>query len=348
MKKTLLAFTLVAVFAACKKSPVQEPIMIDPVEVENTNFYVSKIKEENNPYMPVPNATYNYLGCGYDITGRYVDNSSVRTPVIDVNKVSTIYPSRIVKWAINSSSSPISRFGENAEVLSLNLSASIKATRTLKAFRKTLTSLPDSALSKRYIYAVAMSPITLDRVNLNLPIVSAFSNVFSDSFLADVSSLAPAELVQKYGTHVLENIYLGEKLEIIYQAESSKTRADDRIEKAEIGYSRGATACLNLFTGIYYSGPAYINTNKNQRLFYKTFGGDPATLPQLPQDKALNPKMDFTNWRHSSTRANATMIDIDENGLIPLQNFIFDPIRKAAVEAYINQYIQDNSVRLID
>jgi hypothetical protein len=350
MKKTLLALTLIVAFAACKKSPAEEPVIVNPVEVEaeNTNFYVSKIKETISPFVPIANTTYKYLGCGYDITGRYGDFTSVRNAVIDVNKVSTLYPGRIWISGINSSGTPKTGVAQNAEVFSQMLSNSVDATKTYKVFKKSLTSLSDSALSKKYIYGIAMYTVFWQKATLNVPVLEAFSNTFSDAFISDVNNLAPAALVQKYGTHVMDDIHLGAKLEIIYQAKSKKTQSEEKQLKANIGLSRGTIAGFSSSTGQYYSGPAYINSNTDQKLFYKTFGGDTTKLPQLPQDNALNPRMDFRNWWLSSTPANSTMIDVNESGLIPLQNFVFDSAKKVALEAYISQYIQDNSVRLID
>ncbi len=40
------------------------------------------------------------------------------------------------------------------------------------------------------------------------------------------------------------------------------------------------------------------------------------------------------------------MVEFGSNGLIPLYEFIKDPVKKAEMKAYIDKYLIDNQVRL--
>ncbi len=170
------------------------------------------------------------------------------------------------------------------------------------------------------------------------------NNYLTENFKSDIANLAPAAIVEKYGTHVLTNITLGAKFQVGYRTQTTNSNRKEAV-KAGISFS----ALFKIFgmnVDINYS-QSEATTNFDQTVFYRTIGGDGSKglIGELNLDNSP-PKLSIANWQSTCTPTNAALIDIDQNGLIPLEELITDASKKAAVKAYINQYLIDNQINM--
>ena len=150
-------------------------------------------------------------------------------------------------------------------------------------------------------------------------------------------------LVQKYGTHILLDIYTGAKLELKFQSETINT---NREEAARAGIKAGVKDIvdLNISNSI---DETRTSLNYNRKLYYATRGGNPSygLVGTLNLDQTNTP-INITNWQNSSTPANAVLVDIGQYGMMFIYDLIADPIKKAAVKTYVDQYLLNNQVYL--
>jgi hypothetical protein len=156
--------------------------------------------------------------------------------------------------------------------------------------------------------------------------------------------MTPADLVKKYGTHVLTDINLGARLSLYYQ---TKTNNPDREAAARAGLNDGAKKRLKISIDDVFDTSAS-SSNYSSRLAYVTAGGSPTfggTIGCINLDRTVS-GINIESWKNSLNEANATLIGIGDNGLIPLYDFISDAVLKQQVKAYIETYMQQNEAKL--
>ncbi|MDP9078767.1 MAG: MACPF domain-containing protein [Bacteroidota bacterium] len=340
LKKTLLMLGLIAVLGSCKKSPNQIPkkdngTLPTDIKLTVTNGNLSNDLNEQG------NATYNVLGFGYDITDQYNDASSIRSAVINIPSFAKVNPGG---FDLNrSTTSYWENFsGENATNLVDQLSTQFDEANGLKVFKNTIASaFPGTdAFNSKYVYGYYSAIAVWKRMKIINDYNNALNSYVTGTFLQDANTLTAAELVKKYGTHVLRNITLGSRLNAVYQAEAPNTNRE-KISSTGLRYAIKTT--FGLSTGeLDPMDLVALNANTSAKIYFYAVGGDQSKLKEIIVNNKtiVNP----TDWFGSSTEEKARFIGVAKDGLIPLYNLITDVNKKAVVKAYIIKYIQDSGL----
>lgn len=326
MKKLL--FLIVAGSIWSCKSPVEAPVSDAPAK--------TTIQSSGDGKKDV-------LGYGYNVIGEFGNSSAATYKVIDVDRLTSEYPNR-VETDLSKKQEGVLITAENALTYSQKLSATLKLTVGFALFKSTISgSYSDaSAFSSKYLYGSYELVIQQKRVKFNSTI-DMLQTYLTPEFTTDVANNTPSYIVSKYGTHVLSDIILGAKLQVLYQSETSK---EERTIAAAAGLDVSVSTVFSLNTGLGYDKSS-TSQNSSQRIHYKTYGGDPSKslIGTLSLDQTVNP-VNISDWQSSSSVANAEMINISNDGLILISDLISDPIKKLAVKNYINQYLLDNGIKL--
>ncbi len=335
MKFFLLVITLIVFISSCTKDSGQ---ISNGNEIPSTEIEVAILDSERAHLIQQSDALYNFLGFGYDVTDSYSDAHSVRAAVIDMPKFVSQNPSRFdlgksTQRYWNTTSAV------NAEDFAYQLSKRLIETNGFKLFKNSLPHrfFNDDTFDKKYIYGNYALISEVERIKINFRFESIF---LTPTFKQDVNILNAAELVKKYGTHVLQDIKLGSKLSVYYQAQTASV---DRINVSKTGLRYVMKKFFGLSTGeldpVNFS---LLNANSSAKIFYEATGGDVSLLEKttINGNQFINP----TNWSNSLTLANAKFIDVAENGLIPLYDFIEDSQKQGIVKDYITKYISENQV----
>lgn len=289
---------------------------------------------------------YGGLGYGYDVTGEYANALSSRHQVINITQFVKDEPNRFDDGKVFSSEYS-HMYAENAMVFSDYLSRRLEITNGKNMFGKTLSANFSNSMTNnnkfeaKYVYAKAYHTIRYTRFRIN-PGVDQLLNYLTPEFLKSIDSKTPQQIVNEYGTHVMVDIYTGAKFEALYQAE---TTDPDREQATSEGIDLAMRAIFSALP-LSFDNPE-ANKNFNQRLSFRTIGGDPSKslIGYLNLDQP-NPKIDTSNWLNTVDENNSYLVDFDDNGLIYLYDLVADPTKKAALKAYINQYLIDNKVTL--
>ncbi len=90
----------------------------------------------------------------------------------------------------------------------------------------------------------------------------------------------------------------------------------------------------------------HLNANSSAQIYFSSVGGD---VSQLKTETIKNRLiLNLTNWGATRTEERARFIGIEDNGLISLDNFIDDSVKKAEVKTYIAKYIAAKAAKLIN
>jgi hypothetical protein len=340
MNKAILAFILLASISGCKKTS-ENNLKEEIGEVPKVEISVARFEDMSNVTEPQGDAIYNLLGYGYDITNKYASTSSVRAQVIDLPLFIANNDKEAFSPSNGTQNFSMSFYGANAEDLSAQLSERYDVSNGLNVFKSTfVSSFPESnALSKKYGYGY-FSWIFIRR-KLRIQATKG-SNSLTTIFTEDVKTLNAEQLVKKYGTHILQRIHIGTRINILYQSE-----VPDNSERI-LAIKEGMNYAINKVFGFFQSNGGLINvkalnTNSSIKLRYDMIGGDISKVKEL--EIVGVKRIDFNEWNKSLSESDYRFIDFDSNGLIPLYDLIADNTKKRVVKEFIVKYILENQTK---
>jgi hypothetical protein len=339
LKIICMLCVITAAFSSCKKSGLAEEKGL----TNNHNALAGFGRDGKN----------DLLGYGYNVLGEFGNASAATLPVIDVDKLQADQSNRVI-WDLSTKTDGKLEAGSDAVSYLKKLTTRFSSTfgadfLGMSLFRTTLTGSYTNInnFSSKNIYSSYNLLIQQKRVKLNAQRDVLLSYLDSE-FLSYVQNQTPEAIVNRYGTHILADIILGGKLDIIYQSETSKS---DKTTASSAGIDIHVKAIFNLNTGYTYD-TNYVLENSAQKLHYVTNGGDPtiSLIGDIVIGNSSNPNptptVNTTAWKNSCTLENSVLIDIPSNGLIPIYDFIPDQAKALAVKNYIIQYLTNNQGKL--
>lgn len=330
----ILAFLLL--MFSCNKHIIDENDGLDNFSEENSSIVT--------PFF-AGDGLYDVLGEGYDVTQDFAHPNSVRQPVIDIARlVNDRFGDFHQNHHVIQESEHIT--GQNTEDYSEKLSNKFDLGVPLFGGSIRRNFSETTTFNNKHSYGSYYKYIQHKRLGFFTPTSILAQQYLTQAFVNDIETLSPRNIVVKYGTHVLADIFLGGKLEVHYKTESN-TR--DYSRATEAGLKAGLTDVFSISADI-TTNITHKSTNFNQRLYYRTLGGDGTKGLEgtVNLDGSSVPSINIQQWQSSCNKDNVALINIGENGLIPIQDLISSPSKKTALTNYINQYFQDNRVKISD
>lgn len=332
MKKKLLYLLLVAgTVASCKKT-----------EVEQTEKIFDKKSEVPVRLMSAGDGQWDLLGFGYDVTKDFANSNSSTYPIVDVEKLRLENITSVISSGAEASQNDF-EVGENVEEFSRKITQ--KATLTGGAgllFKGTIdyNFSVENKWSSTYIYGLYNMKVIKRRVYM-MHDLDLLKRYLHPKFLSDIDNFSPAELVDLYGTHVLTDIRLGGKLELLYQAETTHS---NRTVAAGAGTE---TSFAKVF-GVSVSGTydqSSVKNNFNQKATARTIGGNSEQTISgitIGSDGRPSATINVSGWASGVTDSNAELVDI--NRAIPIYDLISNTTKREAVRSYVEQYLLNNQI----
>lgn len=290
---------------------------------------------------------YDVLGFGYDVTKDYFDYSGASSvAVIDVQAIAKAYPTSSNTGIITAS--PNTRttsqvVGETATQFSTQLTANSKISAKVGIFGGSLSTNFGSSENYDSKYSIASYQSFFRYKQLTIGLTpKEILPYLTVQFKNDLNNLSSIELVQKYGTHVLTDITLGARLQIMYKAQSLSTNKTSSIEAS-------LNATISLFSSeskITYN-KNLATQNKDYRIVYKGIGGDIKKMPGsgiISVDPTALKEINVGSWVESINPSNYRFIDSKPGTLIPIYEFIQDPVKKASIASAVDKYIRDGAI----
>jgi hypothetical protein len=316
---------------------------------------------------------WDLLGYGYDVTGPLLDNNnSSDSRIIDIAKLVNENPDRISQ-PTDTRGDDHFHSGETAYEYLKDVTKSYNADagRALPAkientaganneeskftgsIKASFSSISKYSFSSKYSFASYDKVFQLRRLKIVAGTSTALlTKYLNPSFVQDVASLSPADLVRRYGTHVLLDISVGGRLVFAYKSaivkESNSSQKTTTVS-AGIGgtilKATGITANVGLSTDVITT---YKNDNTDQSLSLVYRGGTNSGESYSFNPGSANPttiNVNVAQWESSVTAANAALTEI--NRAIPISEFISDPGKKSQVAAAIEKYIADSQIKVL-
>ncbi len=334
MKKFLFLIPLMGMLWSCKKQEQPAP---KQTEVKSN---ATKLKTQ-----AAKDGVWDLLGYGYDVTGEFANSSSTTFQVIDIAKLYSAAPTRLVT-NLNTTRNSSFSYGDNVQSYASDISAHLNATVGFSLFKGSITSAysNSNSFSSKYIYGSYNLLIQQKELKFNAS-SALLQQYLTQDFIKDIAVLTPQQIVSQYGAFVLSDIFLGAKLQIVYQSE---TKSTDRKSAASAGLDASLGSIFSINAGI-NSNHSQSSSNFNQYLHYVTHGGDPTVgiTPTTISFTQNTPPIDYSAWQSSTNVQNEELINIAQAGLIPINELIPDPNLAAAVKNYIyNDYLPNHQVQV--
>lgn len=182
-------------------------------------------------------------------------------------------------------------------------------------------------------------------------------NYLNKTFLDELHSLTMKEFINTYGSLVLVDFYSGGRLTALYSGiynsndvTETKEKNIDQDIKATFG-SKKDTVDVTTSIGLgrdYYREEATSQKISGMKLSIKAIGGNlNYAVFSAPQDiKDVN--IDLSKWMASLTPETYNMIDIENEGLLPLSELISEINRKASIDIYLQNGETDGPAQFIE
>lgn len=319
----LLLFSL---FLSCNKKQADTENTPDNENLESSLI----VLEYPSGYGHSGDSLTNVLGYGFDATG-LIDTLSVKAKVLnlankdhlEVGHVNTAGPGIIISGFDFNNLIEYYNYTEEPKIL-------------FESHLKSLLKLANESDSINYQCAYAYYCIKIlhsffvyyiNTYDINSEITPEFSN--------DLNSFTAEQIVKKYGTHVLKDIFTGTKFEVLYKC---KIKNFDHTE-----VEGGLCKRMNeFFGGTPYLIPSdeIINySQSSEQLIYNSLGSK-VKLCGLINATDNNPNgifIHFTSLFNDNIKYQ--FIKVAKDGLIPLYDLISDPVKKQEVKTFIESYV---------
>lgn len=199
--------------------------------------------------------------------------------------------------------------------------------------------------STKYVYGIQELYVTTNFMRLHLDVLEQVLQFLTQEFRDDLLVLDAPQLVEKYGTHVLADIYTGAKLSIRYQAEYDGGNVEKAVEES---FRLGLDEQFGDFTGhLEPIDTTLLRGISSPQLVFQAIGADLTKIVQSTRtDKSV--VYDFSNWWTSLNKDNAVFIKTGGAGsYVPLYDFIQDDNRKQEVRQYVYSYIDKEQLSIV-
>jgi hypothetical protein len=334
MKKLFLLFFIIPFIYSCENETSEIPnIREDTPQGEIT------VKSAGD-------GDKDLLGFGYDLLYALADNyKGARNPVINIDAFVNNRPlnpltgepytgflpkGKIEVAKLHGNASEYETFGYNLEDFYRNTALKLTTNSgSLIPFGKIqFTAEFDNTITNKETYSFYKKDIcrNVKRMYFSTFSTSRLKYYLSEEFIFAINNYTAAEILQDFGTHILVDIYVGGKLSALVSAKSSSSSSTE---------VQNFTA--NFFDMIKTTAKDSVKVSKqleNVTLTMVQHGGKKVETVnvKLSSGGAIDRSVfDWNEWVNSVDESSSYLIYSDPNTLIPIYEFIYDPVLKQQV-----------------
>lgn len=326
-----------------------------PLEEED-----QEVSEDKNPYITGVDLStsksihweknwaqepFFMLGYGYDVTGKYAHPAFIRGKVINMTKYHEDNASQLNILRANSGSYGLSVRGTDKEwIKTIAERAGFTAqevsiyknlfSKTFEASFDDDTSFPDLP----YYFLGTSDMLVSSLIEFNYPKHRKewfLNNYLTDEFRNDVNTKPAEEIIKIYGTHLLTDIKVGQRIDYVYRyAEDKASSSDDWFLYNMRQYFQGMG-----FIGD--SKPTIISPLKENMYVEVVDGaGSSPNAWMLDITNYEKERIQFDGW-NKITEEHLTLVDFwrRDRPLTPIYEFVEDEGRKKALIAAYQKYL---------
>ncbi|MBP6610698.1 MAG: hypothetical protein KA206_06360 [Paludibacter sp.] len=339
MKKVIFIFAIIlTALTSCEKDAPIDNIKDKPI---------SKIHGDNE---------YDVLGFAFDATKEYLDINSPLLQVIDVEQLKANTDLIITHYPTQTILDIQSGHNEKDLLVKFNNKFSAKTPLPINGVPFSGTFNSEITVSNKIVskYSHAMANVNVyvaHHAIMKEASIEILQNYLTTQFKNNIQNMTPEQLISVYGTHVYTDIYTGGSVRFKY-----KSIITNNNKELSVAYGAKLTLEELLKSSFELSNDTKLDVTsksefKDESVIYKSRGG--ATGVSIfgvwTPGTTIQP-INFNQWSSTVKRSEANalqLIDIGDNSLIALYEFVADPAKKAALKTAIENYLVSKSISLI-
>jgi MAC/Perforin domain len=345
MKKFIFALSVLCV-ASCTQELEEQTV--DQTAVDNVFL--------DEPKRRAGDGLDDVLGQGYDVTKDYANANSAKSLVIDVAKFKLEKPDDFY-LELPYSQNYSEKYGDDAKDYTEKVTKTVGVSAVFGLFGASLdfSNITTNKFESKYVFGSYDLRVTHKRLKMDYFVASEFENYLTPTFKANIPLITAANVntfINRYGTHVMTDIYTGARLEALFRAQTTNTNRNEA-SKSSVKANFGV-----IFPSASISNDTDITDDRknfDKKVFYRTRGGDPTkamlgeiTINNAPNGASLPAStLSITQWLASSNQQNSVLIEFGDSGLIPIYDLIADPVKKTLVRDAVNAYLNSRKVSLL-
>ena len=180
-------------------------------------------------------------------------------------------------------------------------------------------------------------------------------NYLDSIFSEELHCLHPYEFFKNYGGFIVRDFTTGGKISALYAGryiKSATTEIKTRDMNSEINssFKLGNTGSDNASLSLGRGTTSTLSTTKqfsSVKMSIKALGGSPAFPSFTIPTEVGTTQIDLSSWMASlENKNNTTLIEFNDDGLIPMTDFILEDNLKKEISSYINGYIINNTEQI--
>lgn len=333
MKKNFYTLLILLLFS-CQDETIHE-CLIDSVTNDNTCINYKSIQDDSS-------GEYKTLGYGVDATEPYLDYSYSQLQVIDVHRFAT---ERSYELYIGKPAANRTFVISGADALDLSSELNRKFSGSAEIEGVTLGIKADMSsnyqITSKYSYATCYANIYVKHMQL-MSTIEVLRNYLTTGFSNALLNYSCDEIIRLYGTHVKTDVYTGGRLTVEYKSiinSSSK----------KLVVNSGISAAIEKVFSVSAENKADISLkslNSSYICNYKTDGGNPGSFAIGVITDNTTP-INISTWSNTINESNSVCIEVGDNSLIPIYEFVSDPVKKAELKNAVDSYISEKQINLI-
>ncbi len=321
----MIIFAITFILGSCSKNE-DELMSAESVQTNSTPKFKAIADDISGPY--------NVLGFGYDATDPYLEYSYSKLQVIDVNK---LVEERIYEYFTGTPLANRTFIVAGSDGLDFASEICNKFSGTVPVKTVTLGIKGDitlnNTMSSKYSYATCYSNIYMKHMKLYSN-QNMLNNYLTPGFINALNTLSNSEIIYRYGTHVYSDIFIGGRLEVSYK---SIVNTESKKLVVNAGVSASIEKVFDL-SADNHADMSLKTSNTSYVCTYKTYGGNPGSSSINVINDETKP-ININTWSSTVNANNSVLIEIGDNSLIPIYEFVTDATKKAALRTAVDNYV---------
>lgn len=274
------------------------------------------------------------VGFGYDATG-FSDTLSVRSKILNLNNSDLIY-----KASLHSAGQGIEISGRSYNELlrTLEYSNLTESTNSFLAHIKSLLKLGlnSNSIDKNCAYAYYSYYLLDKHVHYHL-ISTEIESELTEEFKTDIKELTPAEIVSKYGTHLIIDVYTGSKIEVLYKC---KLNDEYSVDVSELLYKR-MNDYFSQVPGLVIGEMNISYSASDEQLIFNSLGFNKKIFGLINATNNNSNKISLNLNDVMSDGTKYQFVKIGNNGLVPLYELVSDRDKRELLKELIDKVISE-------
>lgn len=366
----IMLLSLVAIFSSCSEDETLYNASDSQILKDGE---IIRERPKDNPWIPYIHPTSlntrsskitslsssDFLGYSFRCDEAPLENTSnLGYRVIDISKLSKAYPQNVKGWKNLSQTTGSFSFSNFDDYNSKsNLTKKVTHDEGLKflcfqiGHKHTYTTVfGENLLSNTNTVFGELNVLMKDscyRMDYNSNLKKAIlENYLDPEFIKNLHYLDPYEFFKQYGSVVACNYFSGGRATALYagilkNSTITNTSETDMTKEINTSFSLEKDGSGNLGLNLGRGNTSSITTTgkfSSIKMAVKTLGGNSASTGfSIPQEVG-NSSINLSNWISSLNNPNNHVIaEFNENGLIPITDFILESNRRELIKSFIDK-----------